>query len=177
MHTPLSSFPLLIQGGSILPLRLRVRRSSPLMWQDPFTLIVAVGKDGSARGQLYLDDGVGYSYEQGDYVWRQFDFTPSKTGGVLKSSNKAEAQSQTDIAQYDPEGNAWAQAIAHVRVERILVIGLKTRPTSVTVGGEAVEWAFEAGVAAGAKKEGKASELVIKHPGVGVTHSWEVVVA
>ena len=181
LDTPLSTFPLLLQGGNILPVRQRVRRSSPLMWQDPFTLIVALSKENTASGQLYLDDGETFGYEAGQYVWRSFDFVPTKGkaghGGVLRSSDRAAEQSAatstTDVTPYDV-GNAWAQSVGHVQVERIVVLGLKAKPARVTVKGQELEWTWEDGKAATAKKEGGSSRLSVKSPGVGVVEAWEV---
>jgi alpha 1,3-glucosidase len=171
LNTPLSTFPVLIQGGSILPIRQRVRRSSPLMWQDPFTFIVALSKDATASGQLYLDDGVGYGYEKGEYVWRELSFL----NGVLRSTDMS-AKASIAIAPYQ-EKNGWAQAIGHVKVEQLVVLGLKSEPKSVTVAGQRVQWSYEAGAASGGKQEGTASRLTIKKPGVGVVSGWEVVIA
>ena len=171
LDTPLSTFPLLIQGGSILPIRQRVRRASPLMWQDPFTLIVALSKEGTARGQLYLDDAVSYGYEKGEYIWRQITFSEN----VLRSTDMP-VKSSTGLVPYT-ENNGWAQAIAHVRVEKVVVLGLGKEPGSVKVAAESASWTYEAGVAAKGKTEGTASRLTIKNPGVGVVSGWEIVIA
>lgn len=178
IDTPLSSFPLLIQGGHILPTRQRVRRSSPLMWQDPFTLIVALSKEGGASGKLYLDDGEGYEYQSGAYILRQFDFS----GHTLKSSSKPsqpviQTQQSREVEKYDPTGNAWARAVAHVKMERIVITGLKTEPKSVRVGKLDLEYTYEKGVGSDSKKGGMASRLVIKNPGVGVVEDWEITLA
>ncbi|WVQ99011.1 hypothetical protein IAU59_006143 [Kwoniella sp. CBS 9459] len=176
LNTPLSTFPLLIQGGSILPIRSRVRRSSPLMWQDPFSLVIAVSKEGKASGQLYLDDGVGYSYAQGEYVWRNLDFD----GKSLKSSDRSPSSSATSgiastaVAAYD-ESNSWAQTISHVKIGDITILGLAKRPSSIKVRGEGeVNWSWEAGVAGSGKTGGTASKLIVKNPGVGVVSDWEI---
>ena len=57
------------------------------------------------------------------------------------------------------------------------MLGLQNEPKSVKVAGESVEWTYEAGAAASGKKEGVASKLVIKNPGVGVVQGWELVIA
>jgi alpha 1,3-glucosidase len=149
------------------------------MWQDPFTLIISLSKEGTATGKLYLDDGEGYGYEKGEYVLRQFDFS----GKTLKSTSTPRpvpsvAASGSNIETYNPTGNAWAQAIAHVKVERIVVLGLKAEPKSVTVGGQvAVEYTFEKGLSSDSKKTGMGSRLVVKSPGVSVVEDWEIVFA
>jgi alpha 1,3-glucosidase len=142
------------------------------MWQDPFTLIISLSKEGTASGKLYLDDGVGYDYEKGDYVLRQFDYSK----GTLTSVSKASpAISGSSIDRYDPTGNGWAQAIGHVRVERIVILGLKSEPRSVRVGGKIdVEFSYEKGLSSDGKKGGSASRLVLKNPGVSVVEDWEI---
>jgi alpha 1,3-glucosidase len=142
------------------------------MWQDPFTLIISLSKEGTANGKLYLDDGEGYNYEKGDYVLRQFDYSK----GTLRSTSKSSpAIPGAEVAEYNPTGNAWAQAIGHVRIERIVVLGLKSEPKSVKVGGKAdIEYTFEKGLASDSKKGGSASRLVLKNPGVGVVEDWEI---
>ncbi len=149
LPTPLSAFPVLMQGGSILPIRERVRRSSPLMWQDPFTLVIAVDNKRSARGELYLDDGEGYGYTSGEYVHRHFSFEK----GRLSSSM---------IGGAEISNNAYAQSIGHVRIERIVVLGLK-KVKKVTVAGQPVGYRYD-------------GELVIKNPGLAVVEDWELLI-
>jgi len=146
------------------------------MWQDPFTLIVALNKEGAAKGQLYLDDGVGYDYEKGDFVWRQYDFTSTGKAGTLRSTDRAGKTTSgiADLATYDPIGNEWAKAISHVKIERIVVLGLSGRPASVTAAGRSVKWTYEDGAASSGRREGKAGTLVVKSPGIGVVEDWEV---
>lgn len=159
----------------MIPIRQRVRRSSPLMWQDPFTLIVSLSKEGTASGKLYLDDGEGYDYQKGAYILRQFEFSGTSLSSISKPS---QAASGTGVATYDPTGNAWAQAIAHVKVERIVILGLKAAPKSVRVGGKVdVDFTFEKGLASDSKKGGMGSRLVIKNPGVSVVQDWQITLA
>lgn len=148
------------------------------MWQDPFTLTIALSKEGTASGQLYLDDGETFGHEKGEYIWRAFDFAPAGKGGVLSSTNKAAGQSEssTAVTPYD-ESNVWAKAIAHVRVERIIVLGLKAKPSRVSVAGQDVQSTWAEGAASNGKKGGASSELVIKNPGVGVVDGWQVEIA
>ncbi|TFY80103.1 hypothetical protein EWM64_g3909, partial [Hericium alpestre] len=63
-----------------------------------------------------------------------------------------------------------------VRVEKIVVLGLARKPSSVVLAGKELEWAFVPGVAAAGKKEGTASVLTIKDPRVGVASDWEIVI-
>lgn len=184
---PLSAVPVLHQGGSILPLRTRIRRASPLMWQDPYTLVVALAKDQTAAGELYSDDGTSFAFARGDFVWRGFEFAPAAKGSkgaaaVLRSVDLAAARPKdvegllahtADVGAYAPT-NGWAQAIAHVRVERIVVLGLAAAPKAVRVAGQDVAFEWEKGVAASGARAGRASELTLKNPPVLVASDWEI---
>lgn len=142
------------------------------MWQDPFTLIIAVGKDGKARGQMYLDDGVGYAYESGEFVWRVFELN----GKVLQSKSHEEGikSKETGIAVYE-QGNAFAEAVSHVKINSVVFLGLSNKPASIKSNGVELEFEWEGGKDAKGKKEGKASELRVKNPGVGVVDDWEII--
>ncbi|PIL32749.1 hypothetical protein GSI_04864 [Ganoderma sinense ZZ0214-1] len=180
----LHQIPVFVRGGSIVSTRERPRRSSPLMRRDPFTLRVALGKDSSARGELYLDDGETFSHQQGELVWREFvaEKPAKKSKGVRISSRNLATQKPTEavdhvaLATYD-SGNAFAKAIADVRVEKIVVLGLPTKPSSVAVeGGKELQWTYTDGVAASDKKEGTASVLVIRDPKLAVASDWDILV-
>ncbi|KAM6502966.1 glycoside hydrolase family 31 protein [Amanita muscaria] len=187
----LHQIPLLIRGGSIVPTRERPRRASSLMKLDPFTLRVALNKKGNARGELYLDDGESYQYQQGGFVWREFTAELSsqkqKTGQPfmkissrdLGSAKLSEAVQDISVSKYDPK-NTYAKSIENVRVEKIVVLGLSKKPTSVKVEetGAELDWTYDVGVAADEKgKEGIASLLVIKDPKVPVAKDWSIVLA
>ena len=147
------------------------------MWQDPPTLIVALSSAGSATGQLYMDDGESFAYQSGAYIWRNFTYTSEKTGGKLASTplqSTHEAMIDgTAVVPYE-ESDEWARAIGHVAFEKIVILGIKRRPHSVSVGGQELPWTFQDGQASGARKEGQASELVVKSPGLAVVDSWEI---
>lgn len=151
------------------------------MKYDPFTLTVALDKTGNARGELYLDDGVSYDHESGAFVWREF--TAGTKGRTLRIASAdlarakpAEAVDHVALATYDA-ANAFAQDIAGVRVEKLLVLGIASEPTAVTLAsGTPLEWEFHPGVAAGASKEGETAHLVIKNPVASIASDWEVVI-
>lgn len=178
----LHEIPLLIQGGSIVPTRERPRRSSALMRHDPFTLRVALTTDGSATGGVYLDDGEGYGYTNGEFVWREFGAETKKggwgKGGELKiwSKDRVTQGGSNDVAVYNP-ANVFAESVSGVRVERMIVLGVGSRPALVSVnGGSTVEWEWQEGIGSGATTEGKAGVLVIRDPAVGITSDWQITV-
>ena len=154
------------------------------MKNDPFTLRVALSKIGSARGELYLDDGVTYAHEKGDFVWREFTAEkPSKMPKTIRISSKdlgaakpREAVDGVALAKFNP-ANEYAKSIKDVRVEKIAVVGLAAKPTNVRIeGGKELMWSYTPGVSAGEKTEGTASLVVIKDPKVLVTQDWAILI-
>ncbi|KZT61179.1 glycoside hydrolase family 31 protein [Calocera cornea HHB12733] len=186
--SPLDTIPLFYRGGHIVPLRLRPRRSSPLMAHDPFTLVVALSTKRTAQGELYLDDGESFAYQQGELVWRQFTATKAGKKGIRIASldkvptHPTETVYDVDLSSKYSAQNEYAKSIEDVRVERIVVLGLSAAPSTVhAVSGSAkvaLEFKWTKGSHAEGKKnqEGVASVLVVKDPGVGITKDWEIVI-
>jgi mannosyl-oligosaccharide alpha-1,3-glucosidase len=177
---PLETFPLLVQGGSILPIRERVRRSSTLMWRDPYTLLVTAGKDDSASGDLYVDDGDSYAYRQGQYIHRRFDLKVTNKRKLTLSSINLVGLAENAFISTDvtvQHEDSWTKAMSTVRVEQVVILGLSKEPTSITAGGIKVSWEWTAGTASTSRKEGEASQLVIKDPRVLIAQDWEIVIS
>lgn len=99
MDAPLEWTPALQRGGTIIAERRRPRRASTLMNHDPLTLVIAVGHDGTATGQLYMDDGNTYAHTRGMYSLHQFDLIKSGSSSQLihtRLSNKFEWDSSIE---------------------------------------------------------------------------------
>ena len=166
---PLDKIPLLMQGGHIIPRRDRPRRSSGLMRWDPFTLVVALNKDGNAEGTLYLDDGESFDYNSGAYIYRRFAF----------SGAKAELLSEElDIARKDGRLTAkYKREMYGVRVEKVIVVGA---PQAWKGRGEVL--VLEDGAKEGRNvgmyfvdgRDGRADWAVVRDPGVRVGEGWKI---
>ena len=63
--------------GSIIPLA-NLAQSTSEMRTDSLTLLLCIDSDGKARGQLYEDDGDGFSYLSGNYRQLTFEATLRK---------------------------------------------------------------------------------------------------
>lgn len=145
------------------------------MLHDPFTLTIALDKKGGAQGELYLDDGVTYSHERGEFIWKEFKATTK--GGTVSISSTDLAQRSGDsavdgalLANVYEIDNTFAKGLEGVEVERIVVLGLKTEPKKVTVGSARgdLEWKWTAG------SKMQANALVIKRPKSRITQSWTI---
>ncbi|KAH8922813.1 glycoside hydrolase family 31 protein [Atractiella rhizophila] len=188
---PLDTVPLFQRGGSILSRRDTIRRSAPLMWKDPLTLVVAIDRDNSsARGQFYMDDGESYNNEQGQFVWRHFNFGPdtdnksnllfhNTDGGGIPGTSRS---LQKGVAVYDPDyNNEYAKAMRVVTVDTIEVLGLPSKPKCLKLSGrdQPVHFEYLDGFSsyAGPKKSGvgrRASKLIIKDLKASISEEWRI---
>ena len=79
---PLWKLPVFQRGGSIVTRKMRTRRSSTQMLNDPITIVVAVDTNGHAAGRLYVDDERSLEYR----AQQKFcDVSFSYAKGTLKS--------------------------------------------------------------------------------------------
>ncbi|KAI1327741.1 glycoside hydrolase family 31 protein [Xylariaceae sp. FL0255] len=113
VDAPLESIPVLMRGGHIIPRRDVPRRSAKLMQFDDYTLVVVVGKDGTAEGQLYVDDGDSFDYQNGQYINRSF-----KLEGTKLTSTDTDGRDMSSIKKGD-----WLRAMDNVSIDRIIVVG------------------------------------------------------
>uniref|UniRef100_A0ABI7YQP0 Glycoside hydrolase family 31 N-terminal domain-containing protein n=1 Tax=Felis catus TaxID=9685 RepID=A0ABI7YQP0_FELCA len=109
----LDTIPVFQRGGSIVPIKTTIGKSTGYMTDSPYGLRVALSTKGSAVGELYLDDGHSFQYlHQKQFLHRKFSFL----SGVLTNSCA------------DKRGHHPSKCV----VERVFVLGLKKQPSSVT---------------------------------------------
>merc|ERR1712014_369262 len=84
-----TTIPLYYKGGSIVALRSNSSNTTTELRKQDFTVVIAPGLDGTAKGSLYLDDGV--SLEQGATSYIHFHYSangdgkaPGNSGGHRK---------------------------------------------------------------------------------------------
>ena len=137
--------------------------------------------------------------EQGQFVWRRFEWTRDGSSGKhsLRSTDEAAVKMADeqlilgDSKQLRPyqETNDFAQSVKNVRVSKLGVLGLEQEPKAVHIRGERIngqdkaspiEWSWKSGTSSsgkgGAFKLGSntASELVIKDPAVAIISDWTI---
>ncbi|GMF15036.1 unnamed protein product [Phytophthora lilii] len=149
---PLDAIPVFHRGGTILPRKQRVRRSSELMHDDPLTLVVALDQHLEARGELYVDDERSLAAElEGE--------------GTVVSFHQTKEGLRSTAAAATSQGKRYSSLMW---VERIEVYGFQSEanlPKQVLVGGErAVEFHYDAA----------SDRLVLRKPQVLVTDDWEL---
>lgn len=103
--------PFYIRGGSIIPLKTRVRRSSVAMHNDPYTLLVALQHNSTAQGNLYIDDGTTFQHLYNKKsLFLRFEFSKSLT-----------LSSTFLLKDHHYETKSW--------LERVIIIGLESAPS------------------------------------------------
>jgi alpha 1,3-glucosidase len=140
--------PVYQRGGTIIPKKERIRRSSALMAHDPYTLVVALDVNKSARGTLYIDDGETFDYRAGKFLYLDFVFENNRLTGHVKNSPKFATRS-------------W--------LERVMVMGFEAEPKGVKIvtpldGEQNLEfWYNDAN-----------QVLTLRKPGVNIASEFEI---
>ena len=111
------TIPLQIRGGSVIPLRTTSANTTTQLRAVPFEILVAPDADGSAEGELYLDEGNLIDQPSTS------DISFSYSGGKLVMGGSF---------GFD----------AGVAIERIVVLGVSTAPSSVVVDGKETEFEY-----------------------------------
>ncbi|EAY22440.1 Glycosyl hydrolases family 31 protein [Trichomonas vaginalis G3] len=128
VEAPITEIPVLMRGGSIVPLKNWKRRTTFLMRHDPITLVIALDQNGEASGELYDDDQQTTAFATGDYIHAKYSFT----NHIIASNVRDSKMARDDFfEEYD------------VKVERIKVLGLKAKPKSVKAPNGNLDFDFE----------------------------------
>ena len=167
---PLDKIPLLMKAGHIVPRKDRPRRSSGLMRWDPYTLVISLGSNGEAEGDLYVDDGESYDYEDGAYVHRHFTFS----SGTFRSSDLS---TEADVSKPSKKRKTYLAAMAAVRVEKIVVVGAPMEwkgKSEVKVQEEGAKQSRMVEVSWFEGQRGMANWAVVRDPGMEIGKGWTV---
>lgn len=149
------SIPSFQRAGSIVPRKDRVRRSSTQMVNDPYTLVIAVNSSLAAEGELYVDDGKSYDFEQGAYINRRFVFSNGKlTSSSLRPANAGDKKFSSDCV-----------------IERIIILGLPSGPRKAVIEPGNQEVDIESGPLV--LRHGSSSvALVVRQPNLRIADDW-----
>ena len=147
----IDTIPVYQRGGSVIPRKLRLRRSSQAMLTDPYTLYIALDPNQVAAGKLYMDDEHSYGHTKRDeYAVASFSMAEGKI------SNKVSI------------GSGWksfaASATATRSIERIVVLGIKQAPKSIRVQDDELEFSFDEAT----------NVLTIRKPGLSAFEDWSL---
>ena len=137
-----------LRGGSIIPTKTRLRKSTELMFYDPYTLVIALDRKQEATGELFVDDEVSFDYMRGSKIYRRFIFAD----GVLRNEAIECNMQNSFVSSFDN------------KIEMIRIAGLKESPKGVIVidTKEVLPFTFENGV------------LSIKRSQLLVAKDWSV---
>ena len=170
ISAPLDKIPLLMKAGRIFPRKDRPRRSSGLMRWDPYTLVISLDRNGEAEGDLYVDDGESYDYEDGAYIHRRFGFSSA----TLSSSDLS---AEIDTSKPSKKRKTYLAAMTAVRVEKIIIVGAPTEwkgRNEVKVQDEGAKQSRAAEMTWFEGRGGVANWAVVRNPGTEIGKGWTV---
>lgn len=146
---PVNSYkvPVYQRGGTIIPKKERIRRSSPLMINDPYSLVVCLDKLQQANGTLYLDDEKSYEYRSGKFVYLNLKF----------NTNELTSESFNQEASFNSQ--SW--------VERVSIAGLAKVPKSATLTASTSKPITLAVIQ-------EANYIVVRKPGISILENWKI---
>ena len=160
VDAPLDKIPAFIEGGHVIFRKERYRRSSKLMFNDPYTVIVAPSLGGNgASGKLYVDDGESFKYRAGEFLETEV----SLEGSSIRN-NIVHSPLLADNATIE-------RVLGNTLIEKIIILidgnGLQVGDTvTIEVSGSTqtipVEFNEEKTVA------------TIRNPNIRINDSWEV---
>lgn len=145
----MSKIPVFQRGGTIIPKKERIRRSSALTHNDPYTLIVALDRNGSASGTLYMDDGQSFDYREKKYLYLSLEFKGNKLSSRY-----------IDTARYPTR--SW--------LERVVILGLppgitRAQAESKSAGRVTLETTYNT----------ETQSLIVRKPAVSMAEEWTIV--
>ncbi|XP_041985617.1 neutral alpha-glucosidase AB [Aricia agestis] len=144
----INKVPVYQRGGTIVPRKERVRRSSQLMVNDPYTLIVALDANNTATGSLYIDDGETFDYKSNNYIYAKITYDSVKLSYKFVNTK----------ATYPTK--SW--------LERVVIAGIKSAPRAATLRSGAKSTPLQMTLHRGN------DVLVIRKPAASMAQEWEI---
>jgi alpha 1,3-glucosidase len=157
----LDKTPAYQRGGSIIPRKLRLRRSSELMKHDPYTLYVALDNGGNASGTLYMDDELSFDHHQDQYGIASFSLTNKNGGTTLSNSIHVP--------------HLWKDALPeNYQIERIIVMGMHSDPNQVVLTQVEEENIKRETLTYSYNSEAKV--MIVRKPPVSALNNWVITI-
>lgn len=157
----LDTIPVYQRGGSILPRKLRLRRSSEAMKKDPYTLYIGLANNKQATGSIYMDDEETLYYTKGKFA--EATLSADFNGGTGAIANKVAVG-----PGWVKEGESFVDELAQERmIERIVVMGMEAPPKQITdPSGNEIVFHYDAST----------QVVVLRKPNLSAMKNWEVAV-
>jgi mannosyl-oligosaccharide alpha-1,3-glucosidase len=154
----IDTIPAYQRGGSIIPRKLRLRRSSMTMKTDPYTFYVALDRTGRAMGRLYMDDEETFGYKQ------KSEFAIAELTADLQSGgSNASLDNVVKIGAGWTSNKKGMEELAKDRmIERFVIMGVQKSPSTITIEGDVLEFDFN----------NDSKTLVIRKPSVSAMGNW-----
>jgi len=171
VDAPLEKIPVFQREGSIIPRKMRVRRSTTQMESDPFTLFIALDGNQEAHGDIYMDDGKTYDYQKsGKYAYIRISYQHDQNGAVITSTRASynttshgENTCELSTQSYQPVNT----------IEKIVMMGQKSLPRNIILYSSSddiigTKLSFEIDD----NKHG--NTLIIKKPNCLISDKWRI---
>lgn len=146
----MDTIPLLLQGGHILTRKDNVHGSSLKMRAEPYTLVVAISREGTAKGEIYSDDGETFAFQKGDFIHKGMEFS----------------QEKMQMSSFDVRKGSPHSAFANVMIEKVIFLGFQGHVEAVKIEQSGSSW--EASV------HKSKSVLTIVEPKLQISNNWKI---
>ena len=150
VSSDIDKIPVYQRGGSIISRKLRLRRSTQMMINDPYTLYIALDSSRKASGLIYMDDEDTFDHERkGFYAEARLsvDMTSSIRCKVEGSDEWIGGQS-SDVRM----------------IERVIIMGLDKAPQDISVDSQKLDFVYD----------DEKKVLVVRKPNVSALKDWEI---
>ena len=155
VEAPLDKLPAFIEGGHMLFKKEVYRRSTKLMVNDPYTIVIAPSQSsGSASGKLYVDDGETFEYEGGNYLETIFTLS---NNAVLENALVHEPSNSKTL------GNMYIHKIVIATDGNNMKVG---KTAKITIGSEVRDAPVEF--------EDETKTAVIRDARIKIDESWKI---
>lgn len=149
VHVTLEKIPVFQRGGSIIPRRLRLRRSSETMTKDPYTLYIALDDEEKAKGNLYVDDG------------HSFDHIRLGHYGLAKFSIDFKSYIKNTVSS--PSSWAIDNKDDHM-IERFIVMGVHEVPKAIKHDDRFLDFIYDE----------VSSVITVRKPNISAMENWSI---